>query len=194
MRCSCTADAARDRLARQIAISGLHNQDVWIDGYNVLTTIEAALGGAVLLIGRDGCLRDMCSMHGTYRKVAETIPAARLVGEFCAQAGVTKCVWLLDSPVSNSGRLKTLLRQTAESAGWAWQIELVADPDRVLCTANQIVATADSAVLDKCPRWFPLTEKIVHQRLSSAWIVDLATLCEPLIGEALVPKSANRQH
>ena len=47
---------------------------LWIDGYNVLTTVEAALAGGVILVGRDGCYRDMASMHGSYRKVSETRP------------------------------------------------------------------------------------------------------------------------
>ena len=42
---------------------------------NVLITLESALGGGVLLRCRDGCLRDMASLHGTYRIVDETDPA-----------------------------------------------------------------------------------------------------------------------
>ena len=38
----------------------------------MLTTIEAALAGGVILAARDGAYRDMASMHGSYRKVAET--------------------------------------------------------------------------------------------------------------------------
>jgi hypothetical protein len=54
---------------------------LWIDGYNVLTSIEAALSGGVILRARDGCYRDMASMHGSYRKVEETISAIHILGE-----------------------------------------------------------------------------------------------------------------
>ena len=46
--------------------------ELLIDGYNVLTTVESALAHGLLLIGRDGCMRDLASMHGSWRKVDET--------------------------------------------------------------------------------------------------------------------------
>ena len=100
-----------------------------IDGYNVLTTIEAALSGGVLLLARDGALRDMASMHGSYRKVDETRPALELIGQTLAGFGVSEALWLLDRPVSNSGRLKKIIEDLAGQRGWTWQVELVHDPD-----------------------------------------------------------------
>ena len=82
------------------------DKQLLLDGYNVLTTIEAALSGGVVLACRDGCYRDMASIHGTYRKVEETPPALMLIGKIAAELGVASCLWYLDSPVSNSGRLK----------------------------------------------------------------------------------------
>jgi len=84
----------------------------------VLITVEAAMSGGVIFVGRDGCFRDLASIHGTYRKVTETIPALQLIGEFLKEAGVTKALWLLDSPVSNSGRLKTLIGELADRNNW----------------------------------------------------------------------------
>src|SRR5437588_95661 len=56
-RCSCSRAASESRRARQLAVDQLPGRVVAIDGYNVLTTVEAALAGGVLLIGRDGVLR-----------------------------------------------------------------------------------------------------------------------------------------
>ncbi|GAG85455.1 unnamed protein product, partial [marine sediment metagenome] len=72
-----------------------------IDGYNVLITIEAAMSDGIIFKGRDGCFRDLASIHGTYRKVTETIPAVQLIGQFLKDIGVTCCLWLLDSPDPN---------------------------------------------------------------------------------------------
>ncbi len=47
-----------------------------VDGLNVITTLEVALAGGVLLIGRDGCMRDMASFHGNYRVVEDAPHAA----------------------------------------------------------------------------------------------------------------------
>jgi len=48
-------------------------------------------------------------MHGTFRAVEETQPAIELIGLHLREAGVAACRWYLDSPVSNSGRLKQSL-------------------------------------------------------------------------------------
>ncbi len=79
-RCCCSASDAARRREHEVGRERLPGAALWLDGYNVLTTIEAALAGGVILIGRDGACRDMASMHGSYRKVAETLPALELLG------------------------------------------------------------------------------------------------------------------
>ena len=152
---------------------------MWIDGYNVLTSIEAALSHGVILHARDGCFRDMASMHGSYRKVEETVPAIRLLGAQLQQWGVARVVWLLDRPVSNSGRLKQLLAESAELAGWLWEIELVTDPDVDLIRCDQIVASADSQVIDSAGRWFNLARTSLETGVQPKWIVDLSDAESP---------------
>ena len=87
MRCACTDEARAKRRSREVAADALRGKPLEIDGYNALTTIEAALSGGVILKGRDGCFRDMASMHGTYRKVAETVPALEMVGRVLEELG-----------------------------------------------------------------------------------------------------------
>lgn len=177
MRCACT-DAARERrLAHRATADELRGRPLVLDGYNVLTTVEAALAGGVILVGRDTAVRDVASMHGTWRKVEETTRAMELVGEVGANdLGVTRLEWLLDSPVSNSGRLKAMLGETAATRGWDWDVQLVTNPDPILAAAPQgtIVATADSVILDRCPRWFPLAGEVVRTRIPAAWVIDFA--------------------
>ena len=113
-------------------------------------------------------------MHGNYRKVQETIPALCILGELLAEWGVTSCRWLLDQPVSNSGRLKTVIQEIAEERDWNWQTFLVRDPDRDLIRADQIVATSDSQILDQAMRSFNLARFAIESRVPDAWIVDLS--------------------
>src|SRR5262245_708567 len=72
MRATCPASAAAARQRNRVDAAAIAGRELWIDGFNVLTTIEAALAGGVLLRGRDGCTRDLASMHGTWRRVDET--------------------------------------------------------------------------------------------------------------------------
>lgn len=172
-RCACSDEAQKRRQSRQITDEELKEQELWIDGYNVLTSIEAALSGGVILHARDGAIRDMASMHGSYRKVEETIPALRLLGEALSEGHMSSCRWLLDQPVSNSGRLKTTLRELAEENSWNWEIELVPDPDPILIDCAGIVASADSQILDGAARWFDLAGTVIRTRVPTAWVVDL---------------------
>jgi len=183
-RCACSETAAGERRRRQVGPSEVRGRPLWIDGYNVLTTIEAALAGAVLLPGCDGTYRDMASMHGSFRKVTETLPALELVGRVIAALAPGRCVWYLDRPVSNSGRLKTLMGQLAAENGWPWAVELVPDPDHVLAdpsaatgetaSARVIVATADSVILDRCGAWFNLARETVFRHIPEARVVEMA--------------------
>jgi hypothetical protein len=176
MRNACSDEQLIHRKSRQLDIGAVAGQATAIDGYNILITIEAAMSGGIIFTGRDGCCRDLASIHGTYRKVTETIPAVELIGEFLQQIGTAQTLWLLDSPVSNSGRLKTLIRELAEKNDWPWQIELVLSPDAVLIKSGKIVASSDSVVLDGCGRWVNLAAEIIKANLPNANIIDFA--CE----------------
>ena len=95
----------------------LANRDLHIDGFNVLITLESALSGGFIFVGRDGCYRDLSSVHGSYKRVAETGDAILLVGKALDTLGVRSVHWLLDRPVSNSGRLRELLSDLAGDNG-----------------------------------------------------------------------------
>lgn len=172
---SACSDADRTRReAHRVGFERLHGSALWLDGYNVLTTIEAALGGGVILACRDGTYRDMASMHGSYRKVAETRPALELLGQVIAAAGIAQCRWYLDRPVSNSGRLKKIIEDLAAERGWAWGVELAMNPDAILAETDQIVATADSVILDHCRAWLNLAKETISRHLPEADVIDLA--------------------
>ena len=173
-RCAASDQDAARRRGRQAEAAALRGRPLWLDGYNVLTTVEAALAGGLVLRARDGAYRDMASMHGSYRKVAETRPALERIGRTAADLGVAECCWYLDRPVSNSGRLKAIMEALAAEQGWCWRVELVADPDALLAVADQIVATADSAILDGGPAWFNLARTVVTRHVPQAWVLELA--------------------
>ncbi|HUJ43074.1 MAG TPA: DUF434 domain-containing protein [Opitutaceae bacterium] len=173
-RCACPDTARGERAARRLDAAALAGRALWLDGYNVLTTVEVALGGGVILAACDGTYRDIASMHGTYRKVAETLPALELLGQASAVSGASPWIWYLDRPVSNSGRLKRIMEDLARERGWPWQIELVPNPDAVLVAAMEIIVTADSVVLDQCRRWFNLTREVIDRQIPNACIVPLA--------------------
>jgi len=176
MRSSCSDEQLARRKRRELDIDDIAEEAIAIDGYNILITTEAAMSGGLIFVGRDGCYRDLASIHGTYRKVSETIPAVELIGGFLQKIGAAETLWLLDSPVSNSGRLKTLLGEVAQRNNWRWEIELVISPDARLIKGNKIVASSDGVVLDGCGRWVNLAREIITAEVPSAKIVDFSVL------------------
>jgi hypothetical protein len=181
MRSSCSDRSLALRRSNEIPVHQLAGTPLLIDGYNLLTTIESALSGAYLLHARDGCLRDLASMHGHYKRVAETTPALTLIGEALVELRVPRAQFLLDSPVSNSGRLKTVMLQLAAEHGWPWEVTLLLDPDPELAKSRGVIVTADSIVLDgarnpeghAAPRWVNLALHVVRTRVTEAIIVPM---------------------
>lgn len=173
-RCACADQQRAGRKQRQMNTRDLQGCELWIDGFNVLTSVEAALSDGVILHARDGCYRDMASMHGSYRKVEESIPAVEILAELFRRWQVAAVYWVLDQPVSNSGRLKTMLRQLADQRQGTWHVQLLPNPDAVLADVGQIVASADGQVLDQANRWFNLAREAIGLRVPGAWVVDLS--------------------
>jgi hypothetical protein len=172
-RCAC-GDATLELRGGKEAPSA-KNQALHLDGYNIIMLVEAALGASVILRARDGSLRDLASEHGNFRRVEETGPAVELIGAFLDELRAKEAVWWLDSPVSNSGRLRQLILETAGKHGWTWRAELVPSADASLKKLGEeaLVATADSVILDAVPRWFNLGSALVAAHIPGAWIVDL---------------------
>jgi hypothetical protein len=172
-RFACTDAQREDRVARQLAVAVMRGRALLLDGFNVLTTVEAALAGAVVLVGRDGTFRDLAGMHGTYRKVEETTPALELIGRTLAEWGVGPCRWWLDSPVSNSGRLKAAMLASAHAHDWPWTVELANNPDAVLKQSAEPIATADSVILDECGAWVNVAREVVERCVTGTWVVEI---------------------
>jgi hypothetical protein len=174
MRSACSDQQLTSRRQHEVKVADLGGQPIVIDGYNVLITVEAAMSSGVIFKGRDGCFRDLASIHGTYRKVTETIPAVQLIGKFLKEHNVDNCLWLLDSPVSNSGRLKTLIGELSRENNWNWEIELLPSPDAKLIRTDLTAASSDSVVLDGCHSWVNLARAIIEEKLPEARLVDLS--------------------
>lgn len=83
--------------------------------------------------------------------------------------------WLLDRPVSNSGRLARQIRDLSIEHGWAWSVRTAFNPDAEILSADEIAVTSDSGVLDKAARWINLKDYLVREYLPQSWMIDLRT-------------------
>jgi len=181
--------SARQRLAIQRSVTGtsqlekrknsmlpleaMKNGCVYIDGFNLIITLEVALSGSPVFLGKDGVLRDLAGLRGTYRIIDKTDMALKLVGRSLKDLSAQAAMFFLDSPVSNSGRLGSKILECSYDWNIPVDVELVPNVDVVLSKMNRIV-TSDAIILDSCSGWFNLARKIVEDHISYAWIVDLS--------------------
>ena len=173
MRSACSEEQSVRRQQTLRPCSTLRGRDLYLDGFNVLITIESALSGGFIFVGQDGCYRDLSSVHGTYKRVQETHDAVRLIGETLRELGVRQTAWLLDKPVSNSGRLRQILNEAAQQSGWNWQVVLCQSPDTELRRIAETVVSTDSAILDAASDWFHLNKQIIDQHIPLVRLIDL---------------------
>lgn len=173
-RAACSDANQQARQSRRVQPEGVRGQALVVDGFNLIVTVEAALSGGVLLRCRDGTIRDLSSVHGSYRSVQETDAALRLIGETLAGLAPVEVLWLLDSPVSNSGRLAGSIRAAAAENGWPWTVGLVFNPDAEIIRDSRVAVTSDSVILDGAARWLNLGAHLVRSSIRDAWMVDLA--------------------
>jgi len=175
-RCACSDASKSSRESRRIGVDSVAGRRLEVDGLNVITTIEVALAGGVLLLGRDGCIRDMASFHGSYRLVEETPRAVAILIDLVEAMQPAETTVYIDRPVSNSGRLAELLRRHASSVGSDLRATTADDVDGKLIRSDATIATADSAILDRCGSWVDLARAAVEahqQELTRRWLLSL---------------------
>ena len=176
-RCACSESARDNRSSKHCEPANVTGRPLVIDGLNVITTIEVALAGGVLLLCRDACMRDMASFHGSYRLVQETERAAAILVDVVASMRASEVMVYIDRPVSNSGRLAEIVRATAAAKGSGLKAMTADRVDEKLKASSAVVATADSAILDGCGKWLSLARIAIEQHLaevSPLWLLDFA--------------------
>lgn len=173
LRCVCTDAQVQARRQRRLTLPEVAGRALALDGFNVLIAVESAMAGGVLLRGRDAVIRDLASVHGSYRRGEQTLAASEAIGELLAALAPGSITWFLDRPVSNSGRLKTALDELAAARGWDWTIELDHNPDRRLAAHDGVVATGDAWILDNAARFVDLAAAVISACCPGAWIIDL---------------------
>ena len=131
-------------------------KEVWIDGFNTIITLEVLICDSILFACMDGTIRDLAALRGTYRIIPETKTAIRILFNSLKEMKAESVYILLDEPVSNSGRLKTLIADIGEEYSFKLDIRICKDVDRELYEKENVI-TSDSIILDHCRSWINMT-------------------------------------
>ena len=159
MRSVATEAQLAGRRRKLVSADRLAGKTVWIDGFNTIITLEVMLSRSILLECMDGTIRDLAALRGTYRLIPETEEAIRRMLQALQDLEIKEAVILLDQPVSNSGRLKTLIAEAGEGFRIGMDIQIRKDVDRELFRKENVI-TSDSVILDHCAGWVNLNGKI----------------------------------
>lgn len=173
-RAACSEQSNGRRAETQVPTEAAAGEDLVVDGFNLIITVEAALSGGLLMRCRDGCIRDLSSVHGSYRSVDETDKAISLIGKALETLQPKSVAWLLDRPISNSGRLAQRIRDVANENGWDWSVDVVFNPDAEMSVSSRIVISSDSHVLDASARWVNFNRFLIDKELDGSWQIDLS--------------------
>ena len=164
MRSVASRQQILERKRKLVSIEALTGKEVWIDGFNTIITLEVLLSDSLLFVCMDEAVRDLAALRGTYRLIPETAEAVMMLFDVLQEARVSKVNILLDEPVSNSGRLKTLIAETAEgNYAFDLNIQICRDVDRTLYQKEYVI-TSDSVILDHCVSWVNLTAECMKRK------------------------------
>lgn len=142
------SDAAESRRRKAVSLESLRDRELFIDGYNVIITIESLLGGRPVYRCDDGFLRDAEGIFRSYRTSDLTVSALSEVLDLVALGGPAKSVVLLDKQISLSGELASLIRRMMDALSLPGTAEAVRDVDGRLKAAQGVVATGDGNIID----------------------------------------------
>ena len=170
MRSLATEEQLENRKNKQVELGVLAGQDIWIDGVNTVITLEVMQCDSILLECMDGTIRDLAALRGTYRIIPATGNAVKLLLDAQKDTGSRSATILLNAPVSNSGRLKSLIAENAEDYPFGVDIQVMKDVDRELY-AKENVVTSDSIILDRCSSWINLSYKCLKRQGITAFRV-----------------------
>lgn len=159
-----SAEAARSRREKAVPVGALRGQEIIVDGYNVLITVESLLGDMSVYRCDDGFLRDTQGIFRSYRTSDLTVPAISEILELFALAEPSRILILLDQQISMSGRLAALMRETMTKRGLPGTARTARDVDHQLKSSRAIVATADGNVIDAASQVIDLPCEIAWRR------------------------------
>lgn len=163
-----------NRKSKEVTAEEFQRKTVYIDGFNVLILLESLLSGAYIFEGLDGCFRDLSGVHGTYKRVNQTLSSLELAASFFQHCGVAKLCWIFDRPVSNSGRICQFIAEFAQERQLDWETSLEFNPDQFLAEREEIVISSDAWILDHCKKWFNLIRYLIDNKNLNANIIQFS--------------------
>jgi hypothetical protein len=154
---------ATKRKEKMTPVEMLHGRVLFIDGYNVLISVESLLAGKQVYLCDDGFIRDTQGIFRSYRMSRLTKDALSAVFDLLACACLAKAEFFLDRQISMSGQLAAMVRQIMAEHRVPGTASTMQDVDRQLKECNGIVATGDGNVIDASSQAMDIPAEIARR-------------------------------
>lgn len=151
------------RAARLVSAADAAGRCIGVDWYNVLITVESYLKGIAVFVADDGLVRDAAAVHGSYRSGLITDQAIGVVVEAMRKLSPARADLLVDAPVAFSGQMAAALRDRLRGLPFASRVEVVESPDYALKGYCGVVASSDSAIIDRAAKVLDLARFALHE-------------------------------
>lgn len=145
---------SRQRQEKLNSLPAVSGNTIFIDGYNVLITVENIFNNPEsLMISQDGILRDSSAVFGKYKLKDETIYSLNIILETLKTHKPSFVKFYFDKQVSFSGELAKMVNNFLDSLDIPGNAVLSENVDYELVQEWEekggLVASSDGAVIDK---------------------------------------------
>ncbi len=145
---------SEDRKSKIISLSKIKGKNLYIDGYNVLITVESICSNdESIVVCEDGVFRDVNAVFGKYKCNENTENA---INSVLALVRIYKPKYVqvfFDNQVSKSGELAKLTKKIMEKQRIIGSASTAPNVDYQLINLSHetcgVVATSDSVIMDK---------------------------------------------
>ena len=168
-------DSTRRR-ARLLPRERLTDSRLLVDGHNVLITVESALAERPLIAATDGVIRDVAGVSHRYRISTLTHQAIDGILRLLETYRPQETLFFLDAPIRRSGDLAAALRTALDTRGLAGDAKAVRVPEACFLDQSALVASSDSAVLDRVKEAVDLAGAVISSLGLPLQVIDFTGL------------------
>lgn len=149
-----SSEESEGRRSKIIPISKIKGKTLFIDGFNVLITIESICNSEdSIVVCEDGVLRDINAVFGKYKCKENTKNALTSIISLVKIYRPLKVQFFYDKQVSKSGELAKLTEEIMKEHDVSGSAETALNVDYRLINlsdkAGGVVASSDSIIMDK---------------------------------------------
>jgi len=155
-------EESKKRRSRILPVERLVGARLLVDGHNVLITVESAIAGRPLVAATDSVIRDVAGISHRYHITALTHEAIDSILLLLKLYPPRETLFLLDAPIRQSGELAALLRTALENLGLLGDAQTVKVPETDLHHGEALVASSDSAVLERTEQAVDLAGAVIR--------------------------------